>query len=193
MDGLGERLRAVRRAAGKTLDVAASQAGITKGYLSRIENGRSSPSIAILSSLAAVYGVPMGAIFDAGGGNDVFSLVRANERLEIIRDGSETGYRFEAIAFRKTQRMVETFIVTMPPGVARKHPYRHAGEELFFILEGRCRFLYGSEEYVLEAGDTVYFDSSIDHRGDAHGDVTAVALAVVIPPPGSPAPPRRKP
>lgn len=183
MGTLGERLLRARTRSSMTLERAAKQTDITKGYLSRIENDRAMPSIAVLSRLAQVYGVPMADLFAGEGEDQRFSLVRAQERLQVIRDGSEVGYVFEAVAFRKAQRSVESFVVTMPPGIKRGRPYRHAGEELFFILEGRCRFLYGGVEYVLEAGDCVYFDASVEHRGDAEGSETARALAVIVPPP----------
>ena len=45
--------------------------------------------------------------------------------------------------------------------------FQHAGEEFDFVLEGRIRYTIDDEDYILEAGDSIYFDSSLRHRVEA--------------------------
>ena len=52
---------------------------------------------------------------------------------------------------------------------------------MFFVLHGRVQFVYGGMEYILEAGDCVYFDASIEHHGLAYGGAPATALVVIMP------------
>ena len=157
--------------------------GVSKGYLSRIENGQASPSIAVLARLANAFGVPMASLLEGdGGGDSRISVVRRDERMPINRDGAELGYVYEAIAYRKGDRQAECFITTLPAVESERQMYRHPGEELFFVLRGQVHFIYGGCEYILNAGDCVYFDASVEHRGEAYNGETAQALAVIIPP-----------
>lgn len=183
MDTVGMRLRRIRLANGESIETLGRRVGVSKGYLSRIENGQASPSIAILAKLAGAYGVPMAAFFDAEGAGSRISVVRQDERLSISRAGVELGYQYDSVAFRKPDRLVEAFIVTLPPVDSPRQVYTHPGEELFFVLSGEVRFLYGTAEYVLKAGDCAYFDASVEHRGDAYDGKEAQALAVIIPSP----------
>ncbi|MCB9948743.1 MAG: helix-turn-helix domain-containing protein [Rhodospirillaceae bacterium] len=180
---LGDRLRRHRLAAGATILSIAQRVGVSKGYLSRIENGQSVPSIAVLARLSSTYGVPIATFLEGDGQGDArISVVRRDERLPLNRDGAELGYVYEAIAYRKADRRVECFITTLPAVKSPRHMYRHAGEELFYVLQGQVHFLYGGCEYILNAGDCVYFDASVEHRGESYNDTTAQALVVIIPP-----------
>lgn len=189
---LGRRLRRWRRSLGFTLDEAAQKIDISKGYLSRIENDLASPSIAVLNRISQAYGAPLAKLLDTGGAAQI-SLVRASERLALNRDGSEHGYVYELINHGKAERRTECFVVTLPPIDEPPELFSHVGEELFFVLSGRVRFVYGGTELILETGDAVYFDASIQHRGLAYGGDPAMALAVIVPPnkegggPGEPA------
>ena len=182
MQTLGGRLRRWRFASGMTLAEASRQVEISKGYLSRIENGVSSPSIAVLNRLSAAYGAPLSKLLDTGEADSGISVVRADERLPLNRDGQEHGYQYSLINHRKGDRRAECFVVDMPPVDVDLPMFTHAGEEMFFVLAGRVQFIYGGVELILEAGDCAYFDASVEHRGVAYGGVAASALAVIVPP-----------
>lgn len=183
MEELGATLKRIRIEAGRSLATAAEMAEVTKGYLSKVEAGKAVPSVAVLQRLAESYGVRPGDILNDSGENAHLSIVRAGERRALNRDGSEFGYIFESVGYRMRDRLAEVFVVSMPPvGPTPKLLYRHKGQEIFFILEGRVRWFYAGAEYILEAGDCVYFDASIEHRGEAAGEEPAKALAVILPP-----------
>lgn len=182
MQTLGTRLRRWRFSSGMTLAEAARQIGISKGYLSRIENDVSSPSIAVLNRLSAAYGAPLSKLLDTGEADAAISVVRAAERLPLNRDGHEHGYQYSLINHRKGNRRAECFVVDLPPIDVELPMFTHVGEEMFFILAGRVQFLYGGVELILETGDCAYFDASVEHRGIAYGGAPATALAVIVPP-----------
>ena len=183
MNNLGETLRNQRLSAGLTLREAAAVANVTKGYLSKIEGGTATPSIAVLSRLAGAYGASLSDVFADGGAASHFALVRDGERRPVNRDGTELGYVFESISFRKKDRHGEAFVLSLPalPPDAPRQLYRHRGEEIFYVLEGVVRFTYGPAEHLLHPGDCVQFDPSIEHRGEAHGPEPARAFVVILP------------
>lgn len=166
-----------------TIDQAASQIGVTKGYLSKVETGQSDPSVAVLGRLAEAYGVPMGSMFESGGAYEI-SIVRESERLGLNRPGMGVGYKFESLVFKKMNRQMEAFVLTYP---AKSDPatYRHPGEEILFMLEGELLLRYASAEYILKEGDCACFDARVEHRGEAYGGKPARALVVIIPGPAT--------
>ncbi|GIK99952.1 MAG: helix-turn-helix domain-containing protein [Gammaproteobacteria bacterium] len=181
MKDLGQKLRHLRRVSGMTIEQAASQIGVTKGYLSKVETGQSDPSVAVLSRLAEAFGVPMASMFESGSTYEL-SIVRSNERLALNRPG--VGYKFDSLVFKKANRQVEAFVLTYP---AKTDPatYRHPGEEILFMLKGELLFRYAGAEYILKEGDCAYFDARVEHRGEAYGDKPAQALVVIIPGPSN--------
>lgn len=74
---------------------------------------------------------------------------------------------------------MEPFIITLPNKSKEEDRFDHEGEELFYVLKGKVRFYYGDKEYLLKEGDSVYFDSSIPHRGEGIGKNSAKALTVI--------------
>jgi quercetin dioxygenase-like cupin family protein len=72
-------------------------------------------------------------------------------------------------------------VLTFPSHISREVFFEHDGEEFIFVLSGRVEFETGGRKVVLEPGDSLYFDSSMPHRGRSLGD-EAKALVVIFKP-----------
>ncbi len=77
---------------------------------------------------------------------------------------------------------VEFMYFIYPPGTKVEEQYAHEGEECGMILEGTFAGVVGDQEIILEAGDSVYFDSAVPHRWENIGDKEVRAVWVVTPP-----------
>ncbi|MCJ7682987.1 MAG: cupin domain-containing protein, partial [Desulfobacteraceae bacterium] len=77
-------------------------------------------------------------------------------------------------------KKMEPYILTIPPKVEHSPLFQHQGEELLFVMQGTCKFLHGENEYLLEKGDCIYFDSGIGHRGFALGGNEVKILIVML-------------
>ena len=60
-------------------------------------------------------------------------------------------------------------------------PHTHAGAEHLYLLFGALVIAIGGHGYELEAGDAIYFDSSVPHTYCKSGDSPCAALIVTIP------------
>ena len=80
---LAQRLKAVRVERGFTLEEIASQAGLTRGWLSKVENFRVTPSLPALSSIASVLGITLSELFEGLDNHPVLVVVRGDERKSI--------------------------------------------------------------------------------------------------------------
>jgi len=182
---LGSQIRSLRRQQGMTLDDLAGEAGLSKGYLSKLERGLKTPPISTLANIARALSVEIAEFFRTGVERPRLTLVRAGDRTRVRNVGANFGYFYESLADRFHEKKVEPFIITMTPG-AKEHPlFSHRGQEMIFVLEGRMLFYFGQERHVCEPGDCLYFDASEEHRAECVGPDVARALVVVVPDPGA--------
>ncbi len=185
---LGLRIKQHRLAAGLTLAQLAERAGFGKAYLSRIENGKKTPPIGTLSRIADVLGIEAAALLQASGTQTRWrgaSVVRKNEKRVTVLGGSAFGYDYFALTDATEGRALQPFLFSFPAEVDKFVFFEHDGEELLHVLTGRIEWQVGMDKYILEAGDTIHFDSRMPHRGHSlSGPATAL---VVMYSPGKPA------
>ena len=174
------QLRLERR---MTQDNLASKTGFSKAFISKIENHKASPSIASLSKIATALGVSISTLLDESPGeNQDIIIVRKGQRKKIVRPGSDIGFTYESLAYKKKRKTMEPFIIKYPPGIHVQKLFEHEGEEMLFILKGKIKLIYGNKTFILREEDTAYFNPSIPHRGESVGKTEGIGLCVLISP-----------
>lgn len=175
------RLRTLRRQHQYSLSVLALKTGLTRSYLSKLERGASSPSLATTMKLAQAYGLSVAQLTGSGaeGLDEMVSVVRARKRQPLVRHGSALGYSYQAISGGKRVKAMQPFVV-FPPGEypARETVHPHSGEEFMLVLKGAVEIVVGERCFRLENGDSVYFDASLPHRMRSIGSTQAEVLVV---------------
>ena len=177
---IGKNIRMIRKLKELTLEDLAKKTGFTKGYLSKVENSEKAPPVSTLLNIARVMGVSMSKLFGEGHEQTSLSLVKKNERQQMARSGTSFGYSFETLAHKYPDKKMEPYILTIPPEIEEHPLFQHEGEELLFAMQGSLKFLHGEDEYLLEEGDCIYFDSSMPHRGFALGGKEVKILIVML-------------
>ena len=182
IEGLGSALRRIRQNAGLTLDVVARDAEVTKGYLSKIELGRATPSMHVVVRLTGVLGVHLADLLSQEDQYRAISVVRRDERTVITRSGSDAGYLYELASSVKSDSQAEAFFLTIPVPKKREIEwFSHPGDEIFFVIDGTLRFEFGGKDFLLREGDCVHFDATIMHRAISEGGKPARLFVVLIP------------
>jgi transcriptional regulator with XRE-family HTH domain len=175
-----KRIRDVRHDKGLSLDELAKKTGFAKSYLSQIENLKREPSISALSQIAHVLEVDVlfllsGEIQNSGAQS--LTIVKKGERKTIHRPAGSLAYTYDSVTYKKQDRLMEGFIVTIgfefPP-----EPFIHEGQELTYVLEGTHEFVYDGKTYLLEEGDCYYFDSNKPHFSRGVGEKPSKLLVV---------------
>jgi quercetin dioxygenase-like cupin family protein len=92
------------------------------------------------------------------------SVCRKGQGVQIER---YPGYEFSSLAYNFKGRTLEPLLVYLDPSKAPAPPVTHFGQEFNYITEGTVRVTVGKREYILEAGDSVYFDAGIPHGQSA--------------------------
>jgi transcriptional regulator with XRE-family HTH domain len=180
---LGNSIRQHRLALGLSLEELGARASLSKSFLSRVERGRAVPSILTLRRIARAMGVGLTELLADLEEYDERKLVvvRRTGRAEMTGDGTDFGYSYEALAASPGLDSVEPLVVRFTSATKEpKEPFTHEGHEFNYVLSGQVQFVYGETTYVLEEGDSAFYDSSIPHYGLVHEGEEAVILAVIV-------------
>lgn len=183
LDAIGTRLHELRRERGMTLDALAQKTGFTKSYLSKIENSRKVPPIASLIRISKALETDLSRLFDGADGSHAterkISLVRFDDRRPAVAGGSSFGYDYQSLVHGTFKRQMEPFIATFPNSISEDVLFEHEGEELIFVVSGRVRFIVADEVFLLQTGDSLFFDAALPHRGESvAGDAKALIIVV---------------
>jgi len=178
---LGKRIKEIRLRKGLTQEGLSARSGLTKSYISLLEAGKKIPAISTLSGIAVALGMTIGDFFESTDDSSDVAVVKKNERVQVAQKGTPFGYVYEALSLQKKDRMMDPFIVKVLPSdksKAKRVEFEHAGEEFDFVIEGRIKYIINNQEYVLDEGDSIYFDSTLKHRVEAIGKKPALTLSV---------------
>ena len=161
---IARRAREYRKDLGLTVSELAERAGVSKGMLSKIENGLSSPSLSTLARLAAALSVPVTAFFRGLEEEREALYVKAGQGLDIVRDGTRAGHRYQMLGSSRGQhRRIEPVLVTLLERSEIFPLFQHPGTEFIYMLSGVMEYGYGSLRYTLEPGDALELDGEVTH------------------------------
>jgi transcriptional regulator with XRE-family HTH domain len=176
---VGERLRAIRRLRRCTLRTVAERSGLSESFLSQVERGRSSASIASLRRIADALGVSVSDLFEPAG----------PPQPRVLRRDDRPALSFGILGRKllltpKPLHHLEVFVGELDPGGSTgAEPYSHGdSEELFVVLHGSVQLELGGETHELEAGDSIDYRSSTPHRISNVGDDLAEVMWIISPP-----------
>ncbi len=178
---MGDRLREVRQGRGMSLRALAERLGVSPSLISQVETGRAKPSVSTLYAICNELGISLDELLftDARAAALDAGTAAPSGMPDILLPGEPV----QRAAARKTIRLasrvvwerlttasipqVDFFYVTYEVGGASSPEnefQRHPGQEWGYILAGRLGVRIGFDEYVLEPGDAIAFDSTTPHR-----------------------------
>jgi len=181
---LGSKIRELRLKKNYTLQDVATKTGLSKPFLSQIENDHVVPPVATLLRLARAFNVNLAHFFQDEVGSDKIAITRHNERIRVEKRPhhrkGEVNYVYETLETKKTNKQMEPFLVEFPVQDSSEMVFmNHDGEEFLHVLEGTLEFRSVSRVEVLESGDSIYFESDLSHSFRCLGEKAARAIVVV--------------
>jgi transcriptional regulator with XRE-family HTH domain len=175
------KIQTLRRSRGMTLERLAKKTGLTKGYLSQIENSTKAPPFSTLDKIAYALGVDITSFFvthESEQEDTSITIVHSEERKKIAPGGLRRGYGYESLAYKKVGKNMEPYLITVDS--KSSGTFKHDGEEFLFVLEGAMEFNYGGKRHQVKAGDSLYFDSGIEHSGKALGGSEVKMFCIIF-------------
>lgn len=173
LDGVGARLRTLRRHRGITLADLATTTGISESTLSRLESGQRRATLELLLPLARTYNVPL---------DDLVGAPRTGDPRIHLKPIHRFGMTFVPLSRRPGG--VQSFKMLIPAGEPLEPtPQTHDGFEWLYVLNGRLRLVLDDLDLTVPPGEAAEFDTSLPHwLGSADGG--AVELLILFDPQG---------
>lgn len=161
---VSKQLKQVRLEKRLTLDDLAKRTGFTKSLLSKVENNKVSPPLSTLLRITRALDVSLSELFRAAEARRI-EIVRGNKReqrpMSIV-----DGQRMESLVQGFPEQKFEPVLVTIDSqGSCQIKLDDHPGQEFIYVLSGKMKYVYGTEEYIVEAGDSLYFHADVPHGG----------------------------
>jgi len=159
-------IKDLRQRQNMTIEQLAIKSGFSKGFISRLENFRITPSLNALNKISEALGVEMGDVFKSETTSPEYIFGNLSTGEKVIRDNSDKyGLIYSALAYRKPDRVIEPFIIEYHPTGNKRELLMHDADEFFLLLEGNVNFCTMNESNfrTMEVGDTVYLSKNIPH------------------------------
>ena len=186
---IGGKIKSIRESRNLTIDEVAERSGVAKVQIERIENNIEIPSLAPLIKIARVLGVRLGTFLDDQTElGPVISRKKESKDQNIIRftndsTVSRNHMEYHSLSQEKAGRHMEPFLIDIDASGQNDFTLSsHEGEEFIHVLEGAIEVSYGKEKHILDAGDSIYYDSIVAHHVRAYNEAPAKILGVVYTP-----------
>ena len=174
---VGMRLAELRDSCGFSLEQMAEELEISvETYANYEASGEDIPSSVIFRA-ANLCGVDFTEIiYGASAKLDTYHIVKAGEGKQVDR---YPGYTYEDLAFRYKNKIMQPLLVTLDPSDKPAALVSHTGQEFNYVLEGIVILVIDETEYVLEKGDSVFFNPTQLHGQRCGSETQAVFLTVI--------------
>ncbi len=165
----------------------AKRSGLTTAQIELIEQSDTVPSLSPLIKIARALGVRLGTFLDDS--DELGPVINRKSKeqqpatFSSQLSNANSHLDFYSLAASKTGRHMEPFLIDIKPSLTLEPILSsHEGEEFIFVLEGSVKINYGMETYILETGESIYYDSIVDHLVSAADNQPAKIVAVVYTP-----------
>jgi transcriptional regulator with XRE-family HTH domain len=179
---LGSVIREQRLSHQLKIAEVAKLAGISRGMLSKIENGQAATSLETLSRIANTLGVSLAYLFrnynvPTGGAQ----LVKNGQGMEVVRRGTKRGHTYHLLAYDQgPQKLFEPFLITMDDESEVFPTFEHPGMEFIHMQQGKIEYRHGQHTYTLGPGDSLTFRGDIPHGPERLIKLPIKFLAIIF-------------
>lgn len=174
MESVGPTLRATRLAQGLSVTFVAEQAGVTKGFISLAERGKTRVSVPVLLRICDVLGITIGSLFTYPDEPIVHG------GIPLYMGGVDLQ---EYLLTPLDEKWVQVMRTTMQPGGGSDGAYTLDAESIFVVvLQGQLSLEVGGEVRILETGDSTTFSARSPHNWFNPLSTESQVIWVISPP-----------
>lgn len=162
---LGLTIKELRTHHNLTIAEVSKLVGISRGMLSKIENGLTSTSMETLEHIANALGVTLSRLFqDYNKPIESAQFVKKGKGLEVVRRGTKSGHTYHLLAYEHgPNKVFEPFLISLEEAEEFSE-FQHTGIEFLHMLEGELEYIVGDETFTFQPGDSLTFNAEIPHR-----------------------------
>lgn len=159
MDIVGKKLRRYRKNKKITLKELSEMTDLSVSFISQVERNECSLTITSLKKIADALDVKMSEVFEMEE-NDSYVHNKENQVLLTLESMYTSHIRLSG---KFENRKLEAVIIRLEPNSTDITPFTHEGEEFFYVTKGTGEFIIDGKSYVVKAGETIHYPSTIPH------------------------------
>jgi quercetin dioxygenase-like cupin family protein len=151
---LGERIRMMRERQHLDIKQLAEKTGYKEEYLNKIEEGKIVPPVGALISISRALAIDS---------KSLLSEDKKKRRQSYLK--RTKAYAYRSLTPGAEDKHLWAYLVALEP--EKQHEmvaYKHEGEEFMYVLEGRVEITVGEEAHELKKGQTIHFNSGVNHN-----------------------------
>ena len=179
---IADRVRELRLVTGLSVAEMAARTGISESEYEECEAGNRNLSVAFLYHCALNFGVDMSDILEGKSPKlQSYALTRRGAGQKIEEAHHMVGYNL-ASGFRNRIALPLYMEMNYHEGAENEkiELVTHEGQECDIVLSGKMKIQIGSHTEILEAGDSIYYDSGTPHGMIAVGGADCTFYAIVL-------------
>ena len=172
---IGQKIKKARTSKKMKLDQVANETGFSIDYLKDIESGKAIPPVGALLQISRALEIDSGALLKE-------SESQLESRIKAHTKRTEN-YAYTTLTPGAENKHLKAFLVSVDPHQDHKGVgYHHEGEEFVFVLRGKIEVAVGEHVNILETGDSLHFNSGIQHNMKSVSDEIAELIVVIYTP-----------
>ncbi len=178
---ISNKIKEIRKARNVTVQQLADEAKVSKGLISQIENNRTVPSLPVLMNIVHSLHLDLTDFFrdisPASNQQKVF-VIRAKDYQPFEKEAAK-GFVYKRIMTRNMHGDPADFILLRLKKGARRNKMVYTDAfEYKYVIKGRVEYLIDDKTYILEEGDSLFFDGRLGHKPANISDDDALMLVI---------------
>jgi transcriptional regulator with XRE-family HTH domain len=178
---IGNKIKEVRKSKGITVQELADRAEVSKGLISQIENNRAIPSLQVLMKVILSLQINLPDFFEelrTVSGEQGVLIVRKTDYRSIQKE-ADKGFEYKRILTRNIAGgSTDIVLLELKKGAVRKRLVHTEAFEYKYIIRGSLKYEIDGKDYLLEEGDSIFFDGRLGHRLSNPGNTDTLMLVI---------------
>lgn len=178
---ISNKIKEKRKAKGITIQELADKAEVSKGLISQIENNRTVPSLLVLINIIRALNLDMNEFFNEIGKEQQSSkvIIKQESSYQVFEKETAKGFLYKRVLTRSVKNYpVDIVILELKKGARRNQMVKTDAYEYKYIIQGKVEYQVENEKYILNTGDSLFFDGRLGHKPANIGDEDAKILVV---------------
>lgn len=178
---ISTKIKEKRKAKGITVQELADKADVSKGLISQIENNRTVPSLLVLVNIIRALNLDMNEFF-----NDIYQhkhapkvILKKKEEYQPFQKENAKGFFYNRVLTRNIKdSTVDIVMLELKAGARRAQLVKTDAYEYKYVVKGSVEYIINNESYIVEEGDSIFFDGRLPHKPANVGEGDALILVV---------------
>ncbi len=179
---ISNKIKENRKAQKKTVQDLASRAHVSKGLISQIENNRTVPSLPVLMNIVLALNIDLKDFFEDISHNKESRqkiIIKTSKDYQPFEKEPAKGFKYKRILTRNMDAgPVDTILLELKKGARRTQLIKTDAYEYKYIIKGSVEYQIEEEIYLLEEGDSLFFDGRLSHKLANVGADDALMLVI---------------